>query len=287
MATFNGGHGIFAENNSLLDQGIFEQNWRYMTDNYSKFAIATWGSLLAHEIAYFGVSFPFFIFQFLPFMQRFKIQTEPETWTNQWKCFKLIIFSHIFIQLPMMSGIFTFTEYMGIPYEYEHIPPWYQTVGRCLLCFIIEDIWHYFFHRILHQGVFYRRIHKIHHSFQSPFSIAAEYAHPLETVVLGIGFFIGVLLFSNHIFFMWVWMCFRVFEANDAHSGYNLWHPLHLLPFYGGAHFHDFHHRNFVGNYSSTFTYLDTIFGTNHSYKKFYNLDLENEDLRNGAKKTD
>ena len=253
------------------DRSYFEQSWRHMTDNYSKFAIATWGSLFAHEFAYFIFSVPGFLFQFIPAMQKLKIQQEKqETWENQWKCFKLILFSHFFIQLPMISATFTYTEIMGIPYEYELIPPWYKLIIKALICLVLEDLWHYFFHRILHHGAFYKHIHKIHHNFQAPFGLAAEYAHPIETVVLGGGFFIGLILFTDHLIFMWIWMALRVLEAVDAHSGYNHWQPLHLLPFYGGAHFHDFHHRIFVGNFASTFTYLDRLFGTDHQYRLFY-----------------
>ncbi|KAI6658532.1 Methylsterol monooxygenase 1 [Oopsacas minuta] len=265
---------IASQNSFVLtdytDRGYFEQSWRFMIDNYSKFAIATWGSLLAHELAYFIISFPAFIFQFIPAMQKLKIQQDkPETWANQWKCLKLIIFSHLFIQLPMISTVFTYTEITGTPYDYESIPPWYKLLFKSLLCLLIEDCWHYFFHRILHHGSFYKYIHKVHHNFQAPFGLAAEYAHPIETIILGGGFFIGIVIFCDHLIFMWLWMCLRVIEAVDAHTGYNHWQPLHLLPYYGGAHFHDFHHKIFVGNFSSTFTYWDKLFGTDHQYRKF------------------
>lgn len=270
---------VLANVTDFSDRGYFEQSWRHMTDNYSKFAIATWGSLLAHEIAYFLISAPGFLFQFIPAMRSYKIQQDkPETWDNQWKCLKLIFFSHFFIQLPMISLTFTYTEIMDIPFSYNQIPLWYQLLLKAFVCLLIEDSWHYFFHRMLHRGALYKHIHKIHHNFQAPFGIAAEYAHPIETVVLGGGFFIGIILFCDHMIFMWIWMCLRVLEAVDAHTGYSHWQPLHLLPFYGGAHFHDFHHRNFVGNYASTFTYLDSLFGTDHQYRKFYSESTQKEE---------
>lgn len=34
--------------NPLTDS--FEIGWRWMTDNYTKFQIATWGSLVVHEV---------------------------------------------------------------------------------------------------------------------------------------------------------------------------------------------------------------------------------------------
>lgn len=48
--------------------------WNHMLQNYSKFQIATWGSLIVHELIYFMFCLPGFIFQFLPFMQKYKIQ---------------------------------------------------------------------------------------------------------------------------------------------------------------------------------------------------------------------
>lgn len=50
-------------------------------------------------------------------------------------------------------------------------------------------------------------------------------------------------------------------------SGYDIpLNPLHLVPFYAGARFHDFHHMNFIGNYASTFTWWDRIFGTDSQF---------------------
>lgn len=54
-------------------------------------------------------------------------------------------------------------------------------------------------------------------------------------------------------------------------SGYDIpLNPLHLIPFYAGARFHDFHHMNFVGNYGSTFTWWDRLFNTDSQFMKHY-----------------
>lgn len=34
----------------------------------------------------------------------------------------------------------------------------------------------------------------------------------------------------------------------------------------GSAEYHNFHHSHNIGNYSSFFTYWDSIFGTNKAY---------------------
>lgn len=63
---------------SLLPQNPLQEPvmeaWNHMLQNYSKFQIATWGSLVVHELVYFLFCLPGFLFQFIPFMQRYKIQ---------------------------------------------------------------------------------------------------------------------------------------------------------------------------------------------------------------------
>lgn len=58
----------------------------------------------------------------------------------------------------------------------------------------MEDAWHYFAHRALHHKSIYKHIHKLHHEFSAPFGLAAEYAHPVEILVLGAGTVGGPLL---------------------------------------------------------------------------------------------
>ena len=56
-----------------------EQAWNHILQSYTKFQIATWGSLIVHEFIYFFFCLPGFIFQFLPFLQKYKIQQVSRT----------------------------------------------------------------------------------------------------------------------------------------------------------------------------------------------------------------
>ena len=42
-----------------------------------------------------------------------------------------------------------------------------------------------------------------------------------------------------------------------------------FLLLHPGAKFHDFHHYNFVGNYSSSFMWWDWLFGTDRQYREY------------------
>ncbi|XP_072179030.1 methylsterol monooxygenase 1-like [Diadema setosum] len=267
--------------NATAAAGInaFEQAWRHMTANYTRFQIATYFSAILHFISYFLICTPSFLFQFLPFMEKYKIQREkPVTAANEWKCLRLILASQIFIQAPFFVGAYYFCELTNMPFSYEAMPRWYTILAQCFGCLVVEDTWHYFMHRALHHRSIYKYIHKIHHNFQSPFGMVAEYAHPLETMILGMGTMWGMLLFANHLIFLWVWMFVRLIETIDVHSGYDIpLNPMHLIPFYGGAKFHDFHHMNFTGNYSSTFTWWDKIFGTDSQFNEYYKKKEEEE----------
>lgn len=82
----------------------------------------------------------------------------------------------------------------------------------------------------------------------------------LETLILGTGFFIGIVLLCDHVILLWAWVTIRLLETIDVHSGYDIpLNPLNLIPFYAGSRHHDFHHMNFIGNYASTFTWWDRI----------------------------
>lgn len=178
------------------------------------------------------------------------------------------VFSQIFLFHPLAVafGMQTFQ----VPF------PELKTMAlQVALFFIIEDAWHYVAHQALHYGPLYRRIHKLHHKYSAPFGLAAEYAHPLEILILGLGTVGGPLLYcyltgNLHIVTMYTWIVLRLWQAVDAHSGYDFPWSLHnIFPLWSGAEHHDFHHMAFTNNYSTSFRYLDFIFGTDNKYRAY------------------
>ena len=127
----------------------------------------------------------------------------------------------------------------------------------------------------------YKHIHKLHHTFSAPFGLAAEYAHPVEVLILGSGTIGGPLLFAVgtqtifpktalHIVTVYIWIILRLFQAIEAHSGYDFpWGTRFWLPFWSGAEHHDFHHMAFVNNYSTSFRWWDHMLGTDTKYQAY------------------
>lgn len=141
---------------------------------------------------------------------------------------------------------------------------------------------------------------------------AAEYAHPVEVLILGSGTIGGPLLFAIgtqtifpqtalHIVTVYIWIIMRLFQAIEAHSGYDFpWGTRFWLPFWSGAEHHDFHHMAFVNvspsliltrshadrsrfradglirvlwsrlqNYSTSFRWWDHLLGTDTKYQAY------------------
>lgn len=75
----------------------------------------------------------------------------------------------------------------------------------------------------------YCKVHRIHHTYAAPFGLAAEYASPWETLMLGVGTKgppLLLALFGGDVHLMNVLTsleagAFRSFQAIDAHSEYD------------------------------------------------------------------
>ena len=92
-------------------------------------------------------------------------------------------------------------------------------LGQIAVFFILEDTWHYWSHRAMHYGPLYRNIHKLHHQYSAPFGLAAEYASPIEVMVLGFGTVGSPLLWCAatgdlHLLTVYVWISLRLFQAS-------------------------------------------------------------------------
>lgn len=177
---------------------------------------------------------------------------------NRYFALKLLTAFRLFHPMAQYVGLAT-----GVPF-----PSLLTIACQLAVFFVLEDTWHYWSHRALHWGPLYKNIHKIHHQYSAPFGLAAEYASPIEVMILGLGTVSAPILWCTitgnlHILTMYLWIVCRLFQAIDAHSGYEFpWSLHHFLPFWAGAEHHDVHHERFIGNYSSSFRWWDYVFDT-------------------------
>ncbi|KAI0699497.1 C-4 methyl sterol oxidase [Cerioporus squamosus] len=233
-------------------------------------------SFLLHEIVYFGRCIPWIIIDSMPYFRKWKLQpTKIPTAQEQWECTKQVLFSHFMVELPVIWLFHPMAEYFGMSTWQVPFPSWKNQAAQVAFFFVFEDMFHFFAHRALHWGPLYKNIHKIHHKYSAPFGLAAEYAHPAEVMILGTGTIAGPILYCAfrrdlHIVTVYIWIILRLFQAVDAHSGYDFpWSLQHILPFWSGAEHHDFHHMAFVNNFSTSFRWFDHLFGTDDKYREY------------------
>lgn len=134
-----------------------------------------------------------------------------------------------------------------------------------------EDISFYIGHRISHINhkylPIYQYIHKWHHEYSYSVSIANQYAHPLEHLLVNVNSsFVGAYVLGNrmHVVTFMIWGTLRMIHTHDGHSGYEFpWNPFKLIPFAISSEYHDWHHSRNVGNYCSMMSVWDSVFNTN------------------------
>ena len=230
-------------------------------------------SFIFHEVTYFGRAIPWIIIDAMPSVfNKYKLQPgKVPSAAEQWECTKHVLISHFAAELPLIFLFHPICEYFGLEWGVP-FPKLTTMAWQIAIFFVMEDSFHYWAHRGLHHGAIYKHVHKLHHKYSAPFGLAAEFAHPLETLVLGIGTVGSPILFSAvfgslHLFTMYVWITLRLFQAIDAHSGYDFpWSLNKLIPFWAGAEHHDYHHERTVNCFASSLRINDWLFATDKHY---------------------
>jgi sterol desaturase/sphingolipid hydroxylase (fatty acid hydroxylase superfamily) len=201
---------------------------------------------------------------------RYKIQPNRYASDKQVKKAARLILKHqIFILLPLLGLSYWLFAQLGLNFSWNEWPVFWMIVLQVLAFMFIEDFLFYWAHRMFHRPTLYKRIHKTHHEFVTPTAIAALHAHPLEFIVanslpvMAGPFLLCALGMPVHIGTLWIWLCIRMLETLDGHSGYDFrfWFP-HKLIYGAGAKPHDEHHAKFNGNFASFFHHWDKCFGS-------------------------
>jgi len=130
---------------------------------------------------------------------------------------------------------------------------------------LFNEVAFYCAHRSLHSSSIYAKIHKQHHEWKGTVSYAAEHAHPVEQILANyIPTFGGCLLVGAHPWTFCVWVCERLRDTYEGHSGYAFdVHPvldaLNITNHTAAAE-HDFHHTCNSGNFGPQ--WMDWLCGT-------------------------
>ena len=175
--------------------------------------------------------------------------------------FPLILFNISILLGVGIVGIFLLQDFIAF-----ELPSVWVFVWQLVLIFLIDDLYFYFYHSALHTKFLYKHIHKTHHRSTMPIPMEYIFTHPLEWFFGAIGPFIGLVVIASfaeiNIYAFWAMSALRNLHELDIHSGIKSSKITSLIPFYGTTEHHDLHHSKNRGNYASTFTLWDKVFGT-------------------------
>eukprot|EP01087_Luapelamoeba_hula_P001262 TRINITY_DN10_c1_g1_i1.p1 TRINITY_DN10_c1_g1~~TRINITY_DN10_c1_g1_i1.p1 ORF type:complete len:296 (-),score=50.65 TRINITY_DN10_c1_g1_i1:42-929(-) len=224
------------------------------------------GMITIHHIPFWGFNLLLYIPLDLLNKPRslLKYKTQPKTivTTKEYiECAKVVLFNQHFVNLPLMIALYPMNEICGVAITGPVIGVWDLFLGM-VICLLVEEVLFYYSHYLFHHRSIYKYIHKQHHKFTAPIGIAAEYAHPIESLVsntfpvLAGPLVAGWLLGGTHITLTWFWMTLALINTVNSHSGYRF--PVTPL---GDSRIHDFHHSTFRDNYGAL-GLLDWLHGT-------------------------
>lgn len=248
---------------------MIETLWGSVLSTFTERQLKTFGTFVVHEVFYWGSFLPFLVADLIPYFHRWKIQEDKvNTRPLQANCLRRVLLNHLFLVLPIIMVTHPLFDLMGTTHSMDTLPSLSTMVLQIAIFFLIEDFVFYWGHRALHSPWLYKNVHSVHHEHAAPFGIAAEYAHPFEVFFLGAATLAGPAIFGPHMLTLYGYLGLRCAQTVECHSGFDFpWSPNRWLPLYGGADFHDHHHRIHSGNYSSTFTWVDRLYHTDEAYQ--------------------
>lgn len=291
--------GVLASVFALAPDATYSKYWQQnIVQRYNMTYFLPAFTFAMHELVYFLAYLPYFIADNIAFFRRYRVQPDatsdgskngPDAHGSdaQWRCLSGLLKLHFLVELPLMIVSGPIMEWLGMDTHGPlHSLPSY--LAFVVVSAVLEDFYFYWVHRGLHHPRVYKYVHKVHHEHKAPFGIAAEYAHPAETICLGIGTALGPLIFAPyvHITHLWLWVAFRLLQTVDVHSGFDFpWHPTRFLPMVITAKFHDFHHMaTDKGNYSSYFTWCDRVFGSDVCWQNALKIEASGKSWTQAAK---
>ncbi|XP_055937073.1 fatty acid hydroxylase domain-containing protein 2-like isoform X1 [Argiope bruennichi] len=171
-----------------------------------------------------------------------------------------VLFNQTVVTIPVIYFCYMLRNYLGYDRAIK-LPKPNIFVFNIIAQVLVEEVFFYYSHRILHHPRLYKHYHKRHHEWISPVGVSAIYCHPVEHVLSNVlPTFMGSVIAGTHVTSLWAWLIFATGYGVIVHSGYHL--PLTPTP-----EFHHYHHLKFKENFG-IIGILDWLHGTDKEFRK-------------------
>ncbi|KAJ6667846.1 hypothetical protein lerEdw1_016167, partial [Lerista edwardsae] len=196
------------------------------------------------------------------FITRYRIQLGKNDPVDREKLHNVIrtVQFNALISVPVIMLVWLIMKQRGEPCSLQ-LPTFHWFLVELSIFILLEEIFFYYSHRLVHHPLLYKHIHKKHHEWTAPVSIVCLYAHPIEHVLSNLlPALTGPVLLGSHITTISVWFCLALLATSISHCGYH-------LPFLPSPEFHDFHHLKFNQCYG-VLGILDRLHGTDAFFRQ-------------------
>lgn len=244
---------------------VGQQAWAWCMERMSLFDLFVVGGFGFYMVLFWGLAAIYLRLTYTKrpaWLYRYKIQgnEDPDRIKVPLrKSILVVLGNQVFGTLPFLIGVYALMVARGYDAS-QAVPPWSIALFHVVMMVLLQDVFFFLSHRLLHVKWFFRRFHRIHHEYRESVAIATHYVHYVEHIVGNLfPVFIGAVIFLPHPFVILFWIQLIVMNALHTHGGF-------AIPFMSYAVHHDFHHYNVDGNYSSI-GLTDRIFGTDTAFR--------------------
>jgi sterol desaturase/sphingolipid hydroxylase (fatty acid hydroxylase superfamily) len=227
--------------------------------------LAVWGSWIVSNFVFWAVN-SFLIFLDVTgkpqVLLKYKIQEDKNVPVDTGRllhAIRVVLFNQTIIGLPFIYVAYHGMRLRGCDFGPE-LPTFQWVVLELVVYMLVEEVFFYYTHRLLHHKRIYKYIHKTHHEWQASIGIIGIYAHPVEHVLSNLmPPVLGPLLMGSHIATAWLWFGLAFASTTVSHCGYH-------FPFLPSPEAHDYHHLKFTNNFG-VMGVLDRLHGTDAQFR--------------------
>lgn len=171
------------------------------------------------------------------------------------------------LSLAAIAAMFGTGHWLYVEFGWG-LTPWSGASGAILsfaLSLVVFDAWFYWFHRLIHTRLLYRRVHRWHHRNLTPVAWSNNSDRLVDNLFLQSYWLLAHFLVPAVPAVLLAHKLYDQVTGVVGHNGYEhggRW-CLPPSPLVGVTH-HDQHHRFFRCNYATHFTLWDRLMGTLH-----------------------
>merc|ERR1711887_242692 len=132
-----------------------------------------------------GLIYAIFDFTLPSFIKIYKIQpgtNEPIDRPKFWRLVRTVLFNQTVIFLSFNYCMFYLKQWRGEP-DIRVLPEFHWVLFELAVFMLVEEIFFYYGHKMLHHRKIYKYIHKKHHEWTASIALTSLYAHPLEHIM--------------------------------------------------------------------------------------------------------